>query len=101
MCCSGGQSFGSIRSCGHGLAGDDFVKLGVGPMKHGLKGLLIFLFLGLSLGLEACGDAGSREVAAAQPAPEAPAKSAAAAADDSFVASGPLIVEHQVDVAAQ
>jgi membrane fusion protein (multidrug efflux system) len=70
-------------------------------MKHGMTGLLIFLCLGLSLGLEGCGDAGSREVAAAPPAPDAPVRSRTAAADDSFMASGPLIVEHQVDVAAQ
>jgi membrane fusion protein (multidrug efflux system) len=75
-------------------------------MKHGMTRLPLIavswgLFLGLSLGLEGCGEAGPREVAAAPPAPAAAVHGVAAAADDLLVASGPLIVEHQVDVAAQ
>jgi RND family efflux transporter MFP subunit len=60
-------------------------------------GLLVFL----SLALAGCGEANSPAVAAAPPSPNAALKPGGAAADDSFVASGPLIVEHQVDVEAQ
>ena len=54
-----------------------------------------------SMLLAGCGDTTTREVAAAPLASSSPAQSSPAAVDDGFVASGPLIVEHQVDVAAQ
>jgi membrane fusion protein (multidrug efflux system) len=54
-----------------------------------------------SMLLAGCGDTTTREVAAAPLASSAPAQSSPTAVDDAFVASGPLIVEHQVDVAAQ
>ena len=57
------------------------------------------LFCALVL-LPACGENGSREVVAAAPLSAAP-NTAAPASEVGFVASGPLVVEHQVDVAAQ
>jgi len=59
------------------------------------------LLIGLALCFAGCGDSPSRNVSAAAPPPSAPPKSPPAATDDSFVASAPLIVEHQVDVTAQ
>lgn len=67
-------------------------------MKYGVEVLLLIF---LSLGLLGCGEAGTGEVAAAPPVSAVPVKGGAAVADEPLVASGPLIVEHQVDVAAQ
>lgn len=64
------------------------------------------LLIALIAGLVACGDSGPQAVtpvlAASEPVPApAPGLRAAPAADTAFVASGPLLVEDQVDVAAQ
>ena len=53
-----------------------------------------------SVFLLACGENGSREMVAATPLSAAP-NPAAPPSEVLFVASGPLVVEHQVDVAAQ
>jgi RND family efflux transporter MFP subunit len=54
-----------------------------------------------SLGLLlACGESSSKEVVAATPLSAAP-KTAAPASEAVFMASGPLVVEHQIDVMAQ
>jgi membrane fusion protein (multidrug efflux system) len=58
--------------------------------------LLMFALLFLL----ACGENSSQEVVAAAPLSTAP-NAAAPASEAVFVASGPLVVEHQVDVAAQ
>lgn len=58
------------------------------------------LFVCASVFLVACGENGSREVVAAAPLSAAP-NTATPASEAVFVASGPLVVEHQVDVAAQ
>jgi membrane fusion protein (multidrug efflux system) len=59
------------------------------------------ILLMVSLLATSCGN--SRPASAAAPSTTQPAASVAAAApaDDSFLASGPLVVENQVDVAAQ
>ncbi len=53
-----------------------------------------------SLGLMGCGENASQEVVAAAPLAAA-SKSATTPSEAVFVASGPLVVEHQVDVEAQ
>ena len=58
-----------------------------------------FLLLGALVLLVACGENSAHEVVAATPL--AAANTAAPASEAVFVASGPLVVEHQVDVAAQ
>jgi membrane fusion protein (multidrug efflux system) len=59
-----------------------------------------FLLLGTSLLLVACGENSAHEVVSATPLAAA-ANAAAPTSEAVFVASGPLVVEHQVDVAAQ
>jgi membrane fusion protein (multidrug efflux system) len=59
-----------------------------------------FLLLGTSLLLVACGENSAHEVVSATPLAAA-ANTAAPTSEAVFVASGPLVVEHQVDVAAQ
>ncbi len=64
------------------------------------------LVVGLAAGLISCGDSGPQAVtpvlAAAEPSlPSSAAPASTRARNPSFVASGPLIVEDQVDVAAQ
>jgi len=58
------------------------------------------LLLGMSSLLVACGENSAHEVVAATPLAAA-ASTVAPASEALFVASGPLVVEHQVDVAAQ
>jgi membrane fusion protein, multidrug efflux system len=65
--------------------------------------LLLFAFIGAAILAGGCGDTKS-ETTAAAPAvpPSAPATSPnATRAEDSITVSGPLIVEHQVDITAQ
>ena len=59
-----------------------------------------FLLLGMSVLLVACDENSAHQVVAATPLAAA-ARAAAPASQAVFVASGPLVVEHQVDVAAQ
>lgn len=68
-------------------------------LNNAAKVLLIITLVLVQFG---CNDSGSSEVKAApRPAPSAPPPPPAPEQDPYFVASGPLIVEHQVDVAAQ
>lgn len=65
-------------------------------MKQRMIGLMV-----LALTCSACNSSKETSVAAAAtPAPVAPAASPAAGGTDTFVASGPVVVENQVDVAA-
>lgn len=57
------------------------------------------LILGLGLLAAGCGESKSPAAAAAKPVP--PAASTSAPAEESLTASGPLVVENQVDVSAQ
>jgi len=59
------------------------------------------LMVGMCLLLTACGETASHELVAAPRASAKAKDTAPSADDDSVVASGPLVVEHQVDVAAQ
>lgn len=64
----------------------------------------IILLIAAALLLSSCSDSRPAEAAAATtlaPAPITPAPAATPTHNDIFVASGPLIVEHQVDVASQ
>jgi membrane fusion protein (multidrug efflux system) len=62
----------------------------------------ILLTLGLILPLFACSDSGPAEAAApVRTLSSSPPSASASAREPFYVASGPLIVEHQVDVAAQ
>jgi membrane fusion protein, multidrug efflux system len=67
-------------------------------MIRGLAGTSL-LVLGIAF-LLACGENSSKEVVAAAPL-SAATPTATSASEAVFVASGPLVVEHQVDVAAQ
>jgi len=63
---------------------------------------LLFAFIGAAILAGGCGDTKSETTAA--PAPSSPAPSSSpnpAKAEESITVSGPLIVEHQVDVTAQ
>jgi RND family efflux transporter MFP subunit len=64
--------------------------------------LTLALLMAVALSLVGCSDAGdTSKVAAAAPAPAPPPAPVPAATDDGgFVASGPVVVENQVDVAA-
>jgi membrane fusion protein (multidrug efflux system) len=91
MCCCAARCFGSIRNYGHGFGGEEHLAM----IQRYLSGLgMIF-----SLLLVGCSQNSPNELTVAQPVQAAPAK-ATASAETMFVASGPLIVEHQVDVAA-
>jgi len=61
----------------------------------------LLLVVGAALSFFGCGENAAHEVSAAPPLAAAPAHAAPPTADEGFVASGPLVVEHQVDVAAQ
>ena len=65
--------------------------------------LLLFAFIGAVILASGCGDTKSETTAAAPPPPlSAPATSPAPSkVEDSLTVSGPLIVEHQVDITAQ
>lgn len=64
--------------------------------------LILVVLLAMAALMTACGESKSTSASAAKapasPSPPAPAKDAA---EDVFVASGPIVVENQVDVAAQ
>ena len=63
--------------------------------------LRLIVLLALALTGSACNSAKDASVAAAAPAPPQPAASATASSTpDTFIASGPVVVENQVDVAA-
>ena len=68
-----------------------------------MKKLLVLVFLGTAILAGGCGDKKSETaVAASTASPAAPSSSPVQARTDDFVTvSGPLIVEHQVDVTAQ
>jgi RND family efflux transporter MFP subunit len=74
-----------------------------------MQTVLLVTVLGAALLSSGCGENKSETPAAAAPvappqSPQSPAqgtKPVSAASDDSFVASGPLIVEHQVEITAQ
>jgi len=65
------------------------------------RGTHVLIVMGASLLLFACGENATREVSAAPPAAPPASASTTTTPEASFVASGPLVVEHQVDVAAQ
>ena len=66
------------------------------------RAVRILPVVAVSLLLVACGENAAHEVSAAAPLSAAPLKTAPAPAqEDMLVASGPLVVEHQVDVEAQ
>src|SRR6202049_377473 len=68
-----------------------------------VNNLLVFAFIAVAILASGCGDTKSETTAAAPPPPlSAPATSPAPSkVEDSLTVSGPLIVEHQVDITAQ
>src|ERR1700676_341881 len=68
-----------------------------------VNNLLVFAFIAAAILASGCGDTKSETTAAAPPPPlSAPATSPAPSkVEDSLTVSGPLIVEHQVDITAQ
>src|SRR5580700_9224528 len=102
MFCSVSLSFGSIRRFGPGLDGK------VSQMET-RQNLMSFLFLAALLLAGGCGENKSESVAAAPPtAPLVPSSTPVerlrptpSKADETLTVSGPLIVEHQVEVTAQ
>ncbi|HEX4785428.1 MAG TPA: efflux RND transporter periplasmic adaptor subunit [Candidatus Sulfotelmatobacter sp.] len=66
------------------------------PMRH-----LVPIVFVLACALTACSDQNPETASAAPPAGPSPSKSSSSSADDAVTVSGPLIVEHQLDVLAQ
>ena len=66
------------------------------PMRH-----LTPIVFALACALAACSDQNPETASAAPPASPPASKSSSSSADDAVTVSGPLIVEHQLDVLAQ
>ena len=101
MCCSGARLFGFIPGCGPGSDGR------MSPMKSKNKNLLL-VSVGAAILQGGCGVSKPETAAAAPSASPTPISAASPSTtpaliktEDYLMVSGPLIVEHQVDVTAQ
>src|SRR6516162_5849141 len=88
-------SFSGVRQCGSGPG------CGCGSAGEGKNmKLYVAAVAVLALACFGCNKANEPSVVAAAPAPERPPTAPPAAAPETIVASGPIVVENQVDVAA-
>src|SRR5208282_368988 len=100
MCCFANRFCGSIHEHGHGLECDEM-------QSRKTRGLALILLGTALLPWLACSQKSAEVIAAPSPAPapsggSAPVPAASVPASDiGFAVSGPLIVEHQLDVLAQ
>src|SRR5580704_4208291 len=96
-CFSGGHFCGRTPKCGIGLDGRE-------PAEESMRSLILQIAWSAALFGAGCGSAASDAPAvanAAAPPPTSKASATVETADTVLTVSGPIIVEHQVDVTAQ